>query len=56
MPLTVVAAGAPFAGAIVGVFVYRIFNLWLPLLPAVAALPHLRRRYGRSFEALPRTG
>jgi hypothetical protein len=55
MPLTLVAAGAPFPGAILGVFAYRIFNLWLPLLPAAAALPHLRRRYGRSFEALPRT-
>jgi hypothetical protein len=54
MPLTLVASGAPFAGAILGVFVYRLFNLWLPLLPAVVALPHLRKRFGRSFEALPR--
>ena len=54
MPLTLVAAGAPFAGAILGVFVYRVFNLWLPLVPAVLAVPHLRRRYGRSFRALPR--
>ena len=54
MPLTLVAAGAPFAGAILGVFVYRIFNLWLPLVPAAAVLPHLRRRFGRSFQALPR--
>jgi uncharacterized membrane protein YbhN (UPF0104 family) len=44
MPLTLVAAGAPFAGAILGVAVYRFFNLWLPLLPAAAALPQLRRR------------
>lgn len=54
MPLTLVASGAPFAGAILGVFVYRIFNLRLPLLPAAAVLPHLRRRFGRSFQALPR--
>jgi uncharacterized membrane protein YbhN (UPF0104 family) len=53
MPLTLVAAGAPFAGAILGVIAYRVFNLWLPLLPAVAALPHLRRRYGRAFQTLP---
>jgi uncharacterized membrane protein YbhN (UPF0104 family) len=53
MPLTLVAAGSPFAGAILGVFAYRIFNLWLPLLPAAAAFPYLRRRYGPSFEALP---
>jgi uncharacterized membrane protein YbhN (UPF0104 family) len=54
MPLTLVAAGAPFAGAILGVIVYRVFNLWLPLVPAAAVLPHLRRRFGRSFQALPR--
>jgi uncharacterized membrane protein YbhN (UPF0104 family) len=54
MPLTIVAAGAPFAGAILGVFAYRIFNLWLPLLPAAAALSPLRRRYGDAFQALPR--
>jgi uncharacterized membrane protein YbhN (UPF0104 family) len=55
MPLTLVAAGAPFAGAILGVIAYRIFNLWLPLVPAAAALPHLRRRYGTGFQALPRS-
>lgn len=54
MPLSLVASGAPFAGAILGVFAYRIFNLWLPLLPAAVAVPHLRRRYGRSFRLLPR--
>ena len=53
MPLTLVAAGAPFAGAILGVLVYRILNLWLPLLPATLALPRLRRRFGNSFKASP---
>ena len=53
MPLTLVASGAPFAGAILGVIAYRIFNLWLPLVPAAVALPHLRRRYGPAFHALP---
>jgi uncharacterized membrane protein YbhN (UPF0104 family) len=38
MPLTLVAAGVPFASAIVGVFLYRLFNLWLPLIPALLAL------------------
>jgi uncharacterized membrane protein YbhN (UPF0104 family) len=38
MPLTLCAAGAPFAGAILGVFTYRLFNLWLPLIPAAIAL------------------
>ena len=53
LPLTLVASGAPFAGAILGVVVYRLFNLWLPLLPAAAALPRLRRRLGGSFRLLP---
>jgi len=54
LPLTLVASGSPFTQALLGVFAYRIFNLWLPLLPAAAVLPHLRRRFGRSFQALPR--
>jgi len=54
MPLTLVACGAPFPGAILGVVTYRLFNLWLPLLPALAALPRLRRRYGRPFNEAPR--
>jgi uncharacterized membrane protein YbhN (UPF0104 family) len=29
------------------VVVYRLFNLWLPLLPALVALPRLRRRSAR---------
>jgi uncharacterized membrane protein YbhN (UPF0104 family) len=43
MPLTLVAAGVPFATAIVGVFLYRLFNLWLPLVPALIALHTTRR-------------
>jgi uncharacterized membrane protein YbhN (UPF0104 family) len=43
MPLTLIAAGAPFAGAVLGVFTYRIFNLWLPLIPAAVSLPRLSR-------------
>jgi uncharacterized membrane protein YbhN (UPF0104 family) len=45
MPLTLVSAGAPLAGAVLGVIVYRIFNLWLPLLPALAAVPVVRRSF-----------
>ncbi len=51
MPLTLVACGTPFAEAILGVITYRIFNLWLPLLPAAGALPRLRRQYGASVPA-----
>jgi hypothetical protein len=54
MPLTLVASGAPFAGAILGVATYRLFNLWLPLVPAAVAVPRLRKRYGASFQAVPR--
>jgi uncharacterized membrane protein YbhN (UPF0104 family) len=31
--------GFPFVRALLGVVVYRIFNLWLPILPALATLP-----------------
>ena len=43
MPLTLVAAGAPLAGAVLGVFTYRIFNLWLPLIPATLFLRGARQ-------------
>lgn len=33
----------PLASAVLAVFAYRIFNLWLPLLPALAAVPQVRR-------------
>ena len=42
MPLTLVAGGSPLGGAVLGVFVYRICNLWLPLVPALLALPPVR--------------
>lgn len=54
MPLMLVASGAPFAGAILGVMVYRLFNLWLPLLPAVVAARRLRERPTSSLVAMPR--
>lgn len=43
LPLTVTAAGAPLADAIVGVLVYRLLNLWLPLVPALLALRRAER-------------
>jgi uncharacterized membrane protein YbhN (UPF0104 family) len=36
-------AVVPLAPAVLAVFAYRIFNLWLPLLPALVAVPHVRR-------------
>jgi uncharacterized membrane protein YbhN (UPF0104 family) len=35
--------GIPLAKAVLAVCVYRIFNLWLPLLPAAIGLQHLKR-------------
>jgi uncharacterized membrane protein YbhN (UPF0104 family) len=40
--------GFPFVRALLGVVVYRLFNLWLPIIPAVAVLPpvdELRRDF-----------
>jgi uncharacterized membrane protein YbhN (UPF0104 family) len=33
--------GFPFVRALLGVVVYRLFNLWLPILPALATLPRV---------------
>ncbi len=43
LPLTIWVSGAPFAVAIVGVFVYRILALLLPMPISLAALPTLRK-------------
>jgi uncharacterized membrane protein YbhN (UPF0104 family) len=46
--------GFPFVRALLGVVVYRIFNLWLPILPALAVLPavnDLRRELEEAEEA-----
>jgi uncharacterized membrane protein YbhN (UPF0104 family) len=37
----------PLAPALLAVFAYRVVNLWLPLLPAAAAVPRVRRLRGR---------
>ncbi len=35
--------GVTLAAAVLAVFVYRFFNLWLPLLPAAVGLQHIKR-------------
>lgn len=35
--------GVPLAPALLGVAAYRFFNFWLPILPALAVLPLIRR-------------
>ncbi len=48
LPLTIWYSGAPFAVAIVGIFAYRVFALWLPMPASLALLPELRRMGRRS--------
>ncbi len=43
LPVTLWASGAPFAVAIVGMFVYRALSLWLPMPFALARLRTLRQ-------------
>lgn len=44
MPLAMHWLGTTLAVAVVAVLLYRVGNLWLPLLPGVMALRHLRRQ------------
>ena len=40
--------GLPFGRALLGVVIYRLFNLWLPIVPALAVMPpidELRRDF-----------
>jgi uncharacterized membrane protein YbhN (UPF0104 family) len=43
LPFALMWTGIALPAAIVCVFVYRVFNLWLPLAPAAAAVFVLRR-------------
>ena len=44
LPFALVWVGFGLAPAVLAVFAYRVFNLWLPLGPAAVALHHLQRR------------
>jgi uncharacterized membrane protein YbhN (UPF0104 family) len=48
LPFALVWVGAGLAPAVLAVFVYRFFNLWLPLIPAVAGMRVLRRDHEES--------
>lgn len=41
--VTLNAIGVPFPSAILAVLTYRIITFWLPILPALALLPSIRR-------------
>jgi uncharacterized membrane protein YbhN (UPF0104 family) len=43
LPFALLWSGSPLASAVLAVFAYRFFNLWLPLLPALGSLPVLQR-------------
>jgi uncharacterized membrane protein YbhN (UPF0104 family) len=43
VPFALAWAGVALAPAVLAVAAYRVFNLWLPLLPAAIGLRHLRR-------------
>jgi len=43
--------GIPLAKALLAVCAYRIFNLWLPLVPAAIGLHHLKRWRGPAVQA-----
>jgi hypothetical protein len=43
LPLTLWGAGAPLAVAVVGIAVYRVLVMWLPMPAALALLPEVRK-------------
>ena len=44
LPFALNWVGFPLAAAVLAVFAYRIFNFWLPIVPAAAGVIALRRR------------
>jgi uncharacterized membrane protein YbhN (UPF0104 family) len=51
LTFALVGMGVGFARALLGVVVYRVFNFWLPIIPALALMPtvrDLRRRFQRA--------
>jgi len=53
LPFALVWVGFGLAPALLAVFAYRIFNVWLPVGPALAGLFALRRRPPRLLPRLP---
>ena len=52
LPFALVWVGYGLPAAVLAVFAYRVFNLWLPLGPAAVGLWHLQRRAPVSAVAL----
>jgi uncharacterized membrane protein YbhN (UPF0104 family) len=53
LPFALVWVGAGLAPAVLAVFVYRFFNLWLPLIPSVVGMRVLRQEHEEQ-ENVPR--
>jgi hypothetical protein len=51
LPFALVWVGAGLAPAVLAVFVYRFFNLWLPLIPAVVGMRSLRNDHAENGAA-----
>jgi hypothetical protein len=52
LPFALVWVGYSLPAAVLAVFAYRVFNLWLPLGPAAVGLYHLQRRAPEAAGAL----
>jgi hypothetical protein len=46
MPFALLWVNVPLAQAVLAVLFYRVVNLWIPLIPALAGLHTVRRRHG----------
>lgn len=55
LTLALVGMGLHFAPALLGVVVYRLFNFWLPIVPALVLLPSIRQLRAR-FHTAEQTG
>jgi uncharacterized membrane protein YbhN (UPF0104 family) len=53
MTFALVWVGLPLAPALAGVLVYRLFNFWLPIVPALALLPSITRLRRAHEQAKP---
>jgi uncharacterized membrane protein YbhN (UPF0104 family) len=51
LTFALVGMGLHFTHALIGVIVYRLFNFWLPIIPALFIMPTIRQLRGRFHEA-----
>jgi uncharacterized membrane protein YbhN (UPF0104 family) len=55
LTLALVGMGVPFAHALVAVLIYRLFNFWLPIVPALLLTPTIRELRDRFQRAEQQT-